>query len=233
MRILIIRHGEPDYENDSLTEKGRLEAESLVKRTVSEDISEIYSSPMGRAKMTAMPTAKALQLEIVEKAWLHEYIQHLPDHSCPWSLHPSEWTAMPCSYRQDWMDFTPWKDSEIPEAYAGTCRGLDTLLEEQGYIRNRENPAVFDFIGDSPNRKTIAFFCHMGLGTSLLSYFLNIPLPQVWHTFYMAPSSVTSVCFETRHGSEKVAFPRLEYLNDTGHLLAADVPVSKWGLWIE
>ena len=31
MRILIIRHGEPDYENDNLTEKGKLEAELLAK----------------------------------------------------------------------------------------------------------------------------------------------------------------------------------------------------------
>lgn len=232
MRILIIRHGEPDYENDSLTEKGKLEAELLVKRTVSEEVSEIYSSPMGRAKMTAMPTATALDLEIVEKDWLHEYIQYLPGPMNPWSLQPTYWTAMPCSYSRDWMNFTPWKDSEIPEAYARTCQGLDLLLKEQGYVRNCENPAIFDFTGEKPNRKTIAFFCHMGLGTSLLSYFLNIPLPQVWHTFYMAPSSVTSICFEM-HGSADVAFPRLEYLNDTGHLLAGGVQPSKWGLWIE
>ena len=48
MRILIIRHGEPDYENDNLTEKGKLEAELLAKKTVSEWFSEIYSSPMDR-----------------------------------------------------------------------------------------------------------------------------------------------------------------------------------------
>ena len=32
MRILLIRHGDPDYVNDTLTEKGRREAALLAKR---------------------------------------------------------------------------------------------------------------------------------------------------------------------------------------------------------
>lgn len=35
MRILLIRHGDPDYVNDTLTEKGRREAALLAKRAVS------------------------------------------------------------------------------------------------------------------------------------------------------------------------------------------------------
>ena len=31
MRILLIRHGDPDYEHDTLTEKGRREAELLAR----------------------------------------------------------------------------------------------------------------------------------------------------------------------------------------------------------
>ena len=32
MKLIFIRHGEPDYEADSLTEKGWREAELLAKR---------------------------------------------------------------------------------------------------------------------------------------------------------------------------------------------------------
>ena len=32
MRILIIRHGDPDYENDTLTEKGHREASLLAEK---------------------------------------------------------------------------------------------------------------------------------------------------------------------------------------------------------
>ena len=31
MRILLIRHGDPDYDNDTLTEKGRREAALLAE----------------------------------------------------------------------------------------------------------------------------------------------------------------------------------------------------------
>ena len=34
MKILIIRHGDPDYENDTLTEHGRLEAEYLAEHSL-------------------------------------------------------------------------------------------------------------------------------------------------------------------------------------------------------
>lgn len=36
MRLLIIRHGDPDYAVDSLTEKGRREAEFLAERMAKE-----------------------------------------------------------------------------------------------------------------------------------------------------------------------------------------------------
>jgi formamidopyrimidine-DNA glycosylase len=36
MRILIIRHGDPDYEHDTLTEKGHREAKLLAEKLVKE-----------------------------------------------------------------------------------------------------------------------------------------------------------------------------------------------------
>ena len=32
MKILIVRHGDPDYENDCLTEQGKIEVELLSER---------------------------------------------------------------------------------------------------------------------------------------------------------------------------------------------------------
>ena len=58
MRILIIRHGDPDYEHDSLTPKGWKEAEYLSERISKMDIAAFYVSPLGRAKATAPPTPK-------------------------------------------------------------------------------------------------------------------------------------------------------------------------------
>ncbi len=53
MRIIFIRHGEPNYELDCLTPKGKLQAQAAAKRLMSEGIEEVWSSPLGRARETA------------------------------------------------------------------------------------------------------------------------------------------------------------------------------------
>ena len=53
MKITIIRHAEPDYANNTLTQKGFREAELLGKHLKDEKFDYIYSSPLNRAKFTA------------------------------------------------------------------------------------------------------------------------------------------------------------------------------------
>ena len=53
MRIILIRHGDPNYEKDCLTELGHKQAEAAANRLLSEGIDGIYSSPQGRAMQTA------------------------------------------------------------------------------------------------------------------------------------------------------------------------------------
>ena len=43
MRIVLIRHGEPDYEKDCLTETGHKQAKIAAQRPLKEGIEEIYS----------------------------------------------------------------------------------------------------------------------------------------------------------------------------------------------
>ena len=49
MRIFIIRHGDPDYQTDSLTPRGRREAEALAAYIERLQLTHIYCSPLGRA----------------------------------------------------------------------------------------------------------------------------------------------------------------------------------------
>ena len=53
MNLIFIRHAEPDYTIDSLTEKGFREAEMLANRTKDWNVDEVYVSPLGRAQDTA------------------------------------------------------------------------------------------------------------------------------------------------------------------------------------
>ena len=45
MKLLIVRHGDPDYAKDSLTEKGWREARYLSERLIKMGIDDFYVSP--------------------------------------------------------------------------------------------------------------------------------------------------------------------------------------------
>ena len=60
MKLLIVRHGDPDYSIDSLTETGWIEAELLSDRLCKLDVKAFYCSPKGRARDTAKATLEKL-----------------------------------------------------------------------------------------------------------------------------------------------------------------------------
>ena len=65
MRIVFVRHGHPNYENDCLTPLGRQHAEAAAERLMEENIQRIYSSTCGRALETAAPLAAKTGLEVI------------------------------------------------------------------------------------------------------------------------------------------------------------------------
>ena len=73
MRILIIRHGDPDYEKDSLTEKGWREAALLAERISKMEVAAFYVSPLGRARDTAGLTLEKMNRKAVVCDWLQEF----------------------------------------------------------------------------------------------------------------------------------------------------------------
>ena len=77
MRILIIRHGDPDYTIDSLTEKGHREATLLAERIAPMDIAAYYISPLDRAKATVEYSLKRCGRTAETLDWLHEGVADL------------------------------------------------------------------------------------------------------------------------------------------------------------
>ena len=73
MRILMIRHGDPDYEHDSLTETGRREAALLAEEAGSLNLGDCFVSPLGRARETAEYTLKKLNRSARALDWLREF----------------------------------------------------------------------------------------------------------------------------------------------------------------
>ena len=95
MKILIVRHGDPNYEIDGLTEKGQREAELLSQRLAKEKDPLFYCSVLGRARLTLAPTLEKLGKTAEYFEWLREFSYvpfELPDGSIarlPWDRWPS------------------------------------------------------------------------------------------------------------------------------------------------
>lgn len=221
MRILIIRHGDPDYERDTLTEKGRREAQLLADRLQKEKIDYFYSSPLGRAKHTCDYVAKACnkEKEIVIKDWLQEFgtLHTLPsgeERYIFWDLLPEFWTKLDAMYsKEGWIDQDFYRTSKMPDCYRYVTESLDELLKNHGYTREGRL-----YTTRQGNHDTIAFFCHFGLESVLLSHLCNISPILLTHHFAALTSSVTTLYTEERRKG-KVTF-RCCGFGDTGHLYA-------------
>lgn len=73
MRLLFIRHGDPDYEHDTLTEKGHREAALLAERAGALELGDCYVSPLGRAQATAAYSMKKLGRTAKTLGWAQEF----------------------------------------------------------------------------------------------------------------------------------------------------------------
>lgn len=222
MRILIIRHGDPDYEHDSLTPKGWREAELLSDRICKMDIKAFYVSPLGRAKDTASCTLKKLGRTATEYPWLREFAPTImrPDVSdrrmIAWDWLPEDWTKEENFYCRDlWMQHPALIEGKVPEEYRWITDSLDKLLAEHGYVRENNIYRV-----ERANRDTIAFFCHFGLECVLLSHLLGISPMLLWHHTAAAPTSVTTLYTEERR--EGTAIFRMSSFGDISHLYTAN-----------
>ena len=221
MRILIIRHGDPDYEHDTLTEKGHREAKLLAEKLAKEKIDYFYSSPLGRAKDTCMYVAKAhgRENEVVIKDWLQEFGCPITLPSgrfryIPWDMLPTEWIDNPKMYDyKDWYKQDFYEKGGMEAAYKKVTNGLDALIAEHGYTREGEM-----YKTECGHTKTIALFCHFGLEMVLLSRLCNISPVPLWHNFTALPTSVTTLYTEERR--EGQAIFRCCGFGDVGHLYA-------------
>ena len=229
MKILIIRHGEPDYSIDSLTDKGWREAEYLSEMLVRQLGDKIrdgqvhfYMSPYGRAQHTALPTLKKLGCEAEVLPWLREFDYFIwrPDDTTrkriPWDWVPADWMQDPRLYQADhWFENELMAEGDIGGAYRMVTEQFDALLAKYGYRRESGY-----YRAERPNHDIIVLFCHFGLEGVLLSHLMGVSPMTVWHGMCAQPSSVTTVVTEERR--EGIAAFRILAFGETAHLLMHD-----------
>ncbi len=240
MKIIFIRHGDPDYVNDSLTEKGIREAKLLAKRVAKwENITQFYCSPLGRAKKTASYSLDAVGREAITYEWMKEFSYFIDDpvtgrHGVPWDLMPTYWTEIPEMYdRENWKNTVLYRSNDaLLPAYKEVCEGLDGLLSSYGYTRHNNYYLADPTKKSSPdNEDAIVIFCHLGVTCMMLSHLLGISPVALLHGFYLAPTSLTVLSSEERMDNNAIF--RVQVMGDTTHLLAGGEPVSGAGYFTE
>ena len=217
MKLIIIRHGDPDYEHDTLTEKGVREAKLLSERISKLDVKAFYCSPLGRAQDTASYTLDKMNRSTQTLPWLCEFegkiLSGLKYISC-WDRLPSEWTKYPEHY-----DYNEWYNSKImrygnvERKYKTVCNGIDELLKTHGYEHQGNIYKV-----NNSNHDTIVLFCHFGVECVLLSHIMSCSPMVFWHNFVALPTSVTTLITEERE--KGIAAFRCQQFGDISHLYA-------------
>ncbi len=226
MLLFYVRHGDPIYSPDSLTELGHKQAEALVSRMKICNPDRIYASSSNRAILTATPTAEALgkQIEILD--WCNEAYSAKAlfytgsDGSRDWIFRHKESLPILVSeevrrldrewYKHPFFDKMPWLDEEM----ARMRREVDSFMLSLGY-RHEGN----GYIAERPNNDRIALFAHQGFGLEFLSTLLDIPYSSFATRFDMGHSAVTVIDFK----GDGFVVPRVLQLSNDSHIFASEM----------
>lgn len=220
MKLLIIRHGDPNYAIDSLTAVGWEEARLLAERMAKLDVAAFYVSPLGRARDTASLTLQKLNRTAETLPWLREFSAqvikpHKPQPGVAWDWLPQDWTAEPRFYSmEDWTKADAYEKANVAKLASEVTDGLDALLAKHGYRRDGKL-----YRAEKANEDTIVLFCHFGVECVMLGHLLGISPVLLWHGACAAPTSVTTLTTEERR--EGIAYFRMNAFGDTSHLYAA------------
>ncbi len=241
MRLIFIRHGDPDYEHDSLTKQGFKEAKLLAKRVAKWKVTDFYVSPLGRAQATAKVSLDLIGRKAKTLDWLREFYVPVVDpvdghKRIPWDLMPSYYySEKKFLDREKWLDTKLMKTGPVAKNYKEVCDGLDALLakyhfERDGFLYKTDgkikNPN-FDQKTFVPNyhllsnkdeydERTVVCFCHLGVMFAAISHLVGCSPLILWQGFYVAPTSITVLNSEEREQGKAVF--RVERLGDTRHL---------------
>lgn len=231
MLFYYLRHADPIYNPDSLTELGKRQAEALGRRLASHSIDKIYASSSKRAQDTARPTAEMTKKNVTVLDWANETYHYkeatvdLGDGRKNWLMHTPEYKLI---FRSDevralgkeWYTHKAFRDFPIGEGMKRIGREADALFAELGYEHDRENNC---YKAVRHNRDRVALFAHQGFGIAFLSQVLDVPYPEFCTSFDLNHSSMTVIEFEPLPGTDKV-LPIVRTLSNDSHLYRDGLP---------
>lgn len=226
MILYYVRHGEPNYEHDCLTEKGKLQAEAIAKLLKQLHVDKVYASTMGRATETAMPTAKECNLPIIPCPWAREdlawknYTVKVKEGTT-WVFWSKEMLDNFSSKETqekgyEFYKLPAYESTNLPIGIPLTDKNVDEFMLSLGYRHDRENKY---FIEEKKNDEHVALFAHHGFGLAFLSSLLDIPYSFFSLRADMCHTGLTTILFEPSLNGK--VYPKILHLSDDAHLYEA------------
>ena len=219
MRIVFVRHGEPDYTHDCLTEQGKLQALAAAERLREEGIEEIFSSPLGRAAETAAATAELLKLPVKTLDYMRELHWGSTDGTpLPSDGHPWDLAALLAGEGWDltnpgWREHPYFRNNRVTENVDMVAQRTDEWLLSLGYERNG---AFYRCVRPDDRQKTVALFSHGGSSAAAMGHILNLPFPYACGLFHLEFTGITIIRLDRNPGQQRL--PCLELANDGRHI---------------
>ncbi|HEV3234300.1 MAG TPA: MSMEG_4193 family putative phosphomutase [Candidatus Dormibacteraeota bacterium] len=179
MLLLLIRHGTTGLTAKQLvgrtpgvhlSEAGKAQAERLVGRLVGVPIDHLYSSPLERARETAVPLARGRGLKIQTDARLNE---------CDYG----QWTGQEFKALRK-TDL--WKRVQQRPADA-RFPGGEALREVQARI-----VGCIDELAEAHPKETVAAFSHGDVIKAALAHFIGVHL-DLFQRIHVAPAAVSAL----------------------------------------
>ena len=187
MEIYFVRHGEPNYELDALTENGKIQAEKTSKFLNKYDYDLFFSSPNGRARETAShlcskkeTTPIILPFLSEDTAFTHYGFHNEVHNNRRWVFYsPKGFNVLnELSLKYDWYNHDLFKDYKFKEAVEYYEKEVDKWLLTLGIKHNRENKTFIKIEGANvPNR--VILFAHGGAAMAFFSSILDLPYSYV------------------------------------------------------
>ena len=230
MIFYYVRHGDPIYDPDSLTELGKRQAEAVGHRFAVHGLDRIYASSSTRAMQTAQPACEMLKKEKTVLDWCNEghawreLTVNLEDGRKTWCFHhrPSKEIFARAELLKMGKEF--YKHSLVSDNdYLKTVdfenglgriqREADAFFLALGYRHDEEKGG---YIAEEPTNERVALFAHQGFGLAFLSCVMDIPYNQICTRFDMGHTGVTVIEFAGKKGD--LVIPQMLQLSNDSHL---------------
>lgn len=208
MLLYIIRHGDPDYEHNTITPYGHEEAKALARWFDTHQIhfDAIYTSPLGRAKDTASYTCQSQGITPLVLEWTEESMDYMQPFT----------PASAISYRftsQGIEDYVDFSTEDRMRSINSLVERSDAFLADLGYQRNGSHYNV-----NNHNDKRIAVFCHGGMGTAWTAHLLGLPATLGFPSMFMTTTSINVFEFRPYGDNQSYTRPRMLRFGDISHL---------------